>query len=67
MGPTPDKFVVNSNLQVHGVDNLRVVDASIIPINVNSNPISAITMIGEKVCKYLKKFNSNSLYILSLL
>lgn len=49
MGPTPDKYVVNSNLQVHGVNNLRVMDASVMPLVTNSNPTGAIVMIAEKV------------------
>lgn len=51
MGPSPDKYVVNNKLQVHGVSRLRVIDASIIPIVPNSNPISVITMIAEKVSR----------------
>ncbi len=40
--------VVNENLQVCGVDNLRVVDASIMPSITNGNIYSPVLMIGEK-------------------
>tara|TARA_B100000029_G_scaffold147107_1_gene142474 strand:- start:895 stop:2556 length:1662 start_codon:yes stop_codon:yes gene_type:complete len=40
--------VVNENLQVRGVDNLRVVDASIMPSITNGNIYSPVLMIGEK-------------------
>ena len=40
--------VVDSQLKVHGVDNLWVVDASIMPTVTNGNIYSPILMIGEK-------------------
>ena len=43
-----DMSVVNENLQVRGVDNLRVVDASIMPSITNGNIYSPVLMIGEK-------------------
>ena len=45
---TDDMSVVNENLQVRGVDNLRVVDASIMPSVTNGNIYSPVLMIGEK-------------------
>jgi choline dehydrogenase len=48
MGPDPSTAVVSSRLRVHGIDNLRVVDASIFP-NVTSGNINAPTMmVAEK-------------------
>jgi choline dehydrogenase len=48
MGQDPSSSVVSSRLKVHGIDNLRVVDASIFP-NVTSGNINAPTMmVAEK-------------------
>jgi choline dehydrogenase len=48
MGPDPAKAVVSSRLQVHGMEALRIVDASIFP-NVTSGNINAPTMmVAEK-------------------
>jgi choline dehydrogenase len=49
MGPASDPTaVVDSQLRVHGVDGLRVVDASIMPAIVNAPTHAACVMIGEK-------------------
>jgi choline dehydrogenase len=40
--------VVDTNLKVHGIENLRVVDASIMPTVTNGNIYSPVLMIGEK-------------------
>lgn len=40
--------VVNHRLQVHGIDNLRVVDASIMPTITAGNTHAATVMIAEK-------------------
>lgn len=40
--------VVNDRLQVHGIQGLRVADASIMPIIVNANTNNPCIMIGEK-------------------
>jgi len=40
--------VVDHELKVHGVEGLRVADASIMPSIVSSNPNAAVTMIGYK-------------------
>ncbi|MBV8805699.1 MAG: GMC family oxidoreductase N-terminal domain-containing protein [Sinobacteraceae bacterium] len=48
MGPDPATAVVSSRLKVHGLDSLRIVDASIFP-NVTSGNINAPTMmVAEK-------------------
>jgi len=41
--------VVDPKLRVHGVDGLRVADASIMPNIVSGNPNAACVMIGEKI------------------
>lgn len=40
--------VVDTNLKVNGIENLRVVDASIMPTVTNGNIYSPVLMIGEK-------------------
>jgi choline dehydrogenase len=40
--------VVDDRLRVHGIDNLRVADASIMPRLVSGNPNAACIMIGER-------------------
>jgi len=47
MGNGPDA-VVDAQLRVHGIDGLRVIDASIMPSIVSGNTNAAAIMIGEK-------------------
>lgn len=45
--------VVDSRLRVHGVENLRVADASIMPTIVAANTHAACVMIGEKASEMI--------------
>jgi choline dehydrogenase len=40
--------VVDQELKVHGLDGLRVIDASVMPKLISGNTMAASTMIGEK-------------------
>ena len=48
MGPDPLTDVVDSRLRVHGVDGLRVIDASIFPAVTSGNTGAPAMMVGEK-------------------
>ncbi|XP_067644776.1 neither inactivation nor afterpotential protein G [Eurosta solidaginis] len=42
MGTSANNSVVNSEFKVHGVDNLRIIDASVLPTPISGNPNSVI-------------------------
>ncbi|ADV11361.1 GMC family oxidoreductase [Mesorhizobium ciceri] len=48
MGPDPARAVVDPRLKVHGIDGLRVIDASIFPDNITGNTNAASIMTGWK-------------------
>jgi choline dehydrogenase len=54
MGPASDPMaVVDSTLRVHGVDRLRVVDASVMPQVTTGNTNAPTIMIAEKAVDLL--------------
>jgi choline dehydrogenase len=56
MGPASDRdAVVDSELRVHGIDGVRVADASIMPEIVNAPTHAACVMIGEKCADMLAR------------
>jgi len=48
MGPDPQTAVVDARLRVHGIDRLRVVDASVFPNITSGNTNAATMMVAEK-------------------
>jgi choline dehydrogenase len=53
MGRDP-MSVVDGHLKVHGVENLRVADASIMPRITSGNTMAPCVVIGERAAQFLK-------------
>lgn len=56
MGQAGDKYaVVDPQLRVHGVGNLRVIDSSVMPAMPSANICAATMMIGNKAADLIKQ------------
>lgn len=51
----PGRSVVDSELRVHGIENLRIGDISVLPTIVSSNTNAAAMMIGERLADFMLK------------
>ena len=49
-----DLAVVDSRLRVRGTDNLRVIDASVMPSIVTGHPNAAVVMIAERAAEFVR-------------
>ena len=47
--------VVNNRLQLHGIANLRVIDASVMPAIISGNTNAPVIMIAEKGADMVKE------------
>lgn len=54
MGSNSDNSVVDPWLQVHGIKGLRVVDASIFPIQLSGHPTAPIIALAERAADLIK-------------
>lgn len=55
MLPREEKGVVDTQLKVYGVDRLRIVDASVMPLLVRGNICSAVYAVAEKASDMIKE------------
>ena len=53
MGPDPSSAVVDPHLRVHGIEALRVIDASIFPTITSGNTNAPSIMVGERGAELL--------------
>uniref|UniRef100_A0A0K8S3Y4 Glucose-methanol-choline oxidoreductase N-terminal domain-containing protein n=1 Tax=Lygus hesperus TaxID=30085 RepID=A0A0K8S3Y4_LYGHE len=61
MGPNPEDSVVSPRLRVHGVKNLRVVDASVMPKIPGAHTMSVTYAIAENAADIIKEDWNNEL------
>lgn len=58
MGPASDPIaVVNQHLRVHGMENLWIADASIMPMVTHANTNLTVIMIAERVSEFIQKLD----------
>src|SRR5699024_11504785 len=58
-----DMAVVDGKGRVYGLEGLRVVDASIMPLIITGNLNATTIMIGEKIDRKRKRLNSSQVSI----
>jgi choline dehydrogenase len=54
MGPTAATSVVDSSLRVHGIDGLRVIDASVFPTVTSANTNAPTVMVAQKAADLIQ-------------
>lgn len=54
MGRDVTSSVVDTNLKVHGIEGLRVIDASVFPNQVSGHPCAVVVAVAEKAADMIK-------------
>lgn len=54
MGTDPATSVVDAQLRVHGVQGLRIADASVFPTQVSGHPLAVVVAVAEKAADMIK-------------
>ncbi|KAK0184462.1 GMC oxidoreductase [Armillaria mellea] len=54
MGRDVTSSVVDANLKVHGIESLRVIDASVFPNQVSGHPCAVVVAVAEKAADMIK-------------
>jgi choline dehydrogenase len=60
MGPDPARSVVDPRLRVHGIAGLRVIDASVFPVNISGNTNAPTIVAGAKGADMVLEDQKNS-------
>ena len=55
MGPRGEGGVVSARMVVHGTSNVRVVDASVFPLQVRGNLASLVYAVAERAADFIKE------------
>jgi choline dehydrogenase len=55
MGPDPKTSVVDPELRVHGIDNLRVMDASVFPTSASSHTMLPVMAFAHLAAMELSR------------
>ena len=54
MAPEEERGVVDDELRVYGVQNLRIADASIFPVVPSAHPQAPVVMVAERCADFIK-------------
>ena len=60
MGKSKDEGVVNEYFEVHGYNNMYILDGSIIPCNLGVNPSLSITALAEYAMNHISDKDGNT-------
>lgn len=55
MGTDPRTSVVDTSLRVHGIKNLRIVDASVFPAQLSGHPAAPVIAIAERAADFIRR------------